>query len=500
MTSSDTDFDLCIIGGGINGTAIARDAAGRGLSVILLEKNDLASATSSASSKLIHGGLRYLEYYEFKLVHEALKERETLLKQAPHIMWPLSFVLPHDNNLRPAWMIRLGLFLYDNLGGKHTLPGSKGVSLKDDNYFGSPLKSTYKKGFAYSDGWVDDARFVVLNAIDAHSHGADIRTYTSCTKVKPLDDKTGWKVQAKDHNGKQDNFTARIVINAAGPWVRSFLDDNDLAQKNTPFIRLVKGSHIVVPQIYKGDHAYILQQPDKRIVFVIPYEDKFTLIGTTDVEVEHDPSEAQIDKDETKYLCDAVNRSFNKEISPSDVVSTYSGVRPLLDDEESNASAVTRDYKLILDDHLGPAMLSIFGGKITTARKLAETAVDQIMDHENDPRFGWTDDKQLPGGDFPDEDFNAFLQKLYAEHTDFPKAMIKRYAHAYGTRISLVLGGAKKPEDLGTHYGDDLYEAEIRYLIDHEWARTAEDILWRRSKCGLHVSPKTVQNLENALA
>lgn len=500
MSQNIPEFDLCVIGGGINGAAIARDAAGRGLSVLLLEQNDLASATSSASTKLIHGGLRYLEYFEFKLVHEALKEREVLLAQAPHIMWPLSFVLPHDNTLRPAWMIRIGLFLYDHLGGTHTLPSSRGINLRKTEY-GTPLQKRLKKGFIYADGWVDDARFVILNALDAQKHGAEIRSYTKCTKISAKDDKSGWLIRAQARIGEQQEqqFSARLIVNAAGPWVRSLLDDNDLAQDSTPGVRLVKGSHIIVPRLFEGSHAYILQQPDKRIVFTIPYQDKFTLIGTTDVEVDHDPSESQISDEEITYLCEAVNRSFQKQITAADVVSTYSGVRPLLDDHEDNASAVTRDYKLILDDHKGPALLSVFGGKITTARKLAENAVDELMDYENDPRFGWTKDKSLPGGDIKGADFDVFLITTQKNLSGFSPALIARYAHAYGTRINMVLGTAKSEKDLGTHYGDDIYEAEIDYLITHEWARTVEDILWRRSKCGLHITPQTVQNLEQAL-
>ncbi len=475
-TSMDTahcEYDLCVIGGGINGAGIARDAAGRGLSVLLVEKGDLAAATSSASTKLIHGGLRYLEHYEFRLVRESLKERETLLAMAPHIIWPLSFILPHDKTLRPAWLIRAGLFLYDHIGGRKTLPASRGVSLA-----GGPLQARYKKGFRYADCWVEDARLVVLNAMDAAKRGAVIRTRTACTGLKPANG--GWQVEL---NGKEI-ATARIAVNAAGPWVRALLDQTGLARSKTPQVRLVKGSHIIVPHLYNGAHAYILQQPDKRIVFTIPYEQDFTLIGTTDTEISGDPGAAALDAQETDYLCAAVNRSFAAQITPDDIVTSYSGVRALLDDGDENASRVTRDYRLELDEHEGGAkLLSVFGGKLTTYRRLAEEAVD-MLSHK--PR--WTAGATLPGGDF--DDFETFVTARQARYPALPAELVRRYARAYGTLMDHFA------QDPGRHFGDDLYEAEIAYLIEHEWARTAEDILWRRSKRGLHVAPETVHNLE----
>ncbi len=469
------DYDLCIIGGGINGAGIARDAAGRGLSVLLVEKGDLAGATSSASTKLIHGGLRYLEHFEFGLVRDSLKEREVLLNIAPHIIHPMEFILPHEPHLRPAWLIRLGLFLYDHLGGRKKLPGSKGVNLKN-----SALNEKYTKGFSYADCQVDDSRLVILNAIDAAEKGATILTQTECTKISP--DEKGWTIHLKNEQPR----TARMIVNAAGPWVKTVLNNSDIGE-DTPGIRLVKGSHIIVPRFLEGEEAYILQQPDKRIIFAIPYEQDFTLIGTTDIEYTDDPSHPEIEQQETNYLCAAINRSFKHKIKPNDVVWSYSGVRPLLDDGDESASSVTRDYKLILDKSHGPPLLSVFGGKITTYRHLAEEAVDQLTDKKK-----WTERAPLPGGNI--KNFEDFIEDKTKQYSHLPESLIQRYARAYGTRMDKFI-----KKDMGENFGDDIFEAEIRYLIDHEWAQSSEDILWRRSKLGLHVTPETIQNLEEYL-
>lgn len=491
---SDNHFDLCVIGGGVNGAGIARDASMRGLSVLLLEAQDLASATSSSSSKLIHGGLRYLEYYEFKLVREALKEREKLLAIAPHIIWPLRFVLPHDQSQRPAWLIRMGLFLYDNLARRKKLPGSCGIKFKKSKY-GEPLRDEFKRGFVYSDCWVNDARLVALNAIDAHKHGATILTRTACTKI--VHDHTHWTLHAKNLNtGRQERFTADNVINAAGPWVRALLDESDLAKEDTPQIRLVKGSHIIVPQIHKGDQAYILQQEDGRIVFAIPYEGKYTLIGTTDVEVNEDPAGVSISGEEIEYLCNAANDAFDTLITKEDIVWNYSGVRPLLDDGDENASAVTRDYKLILDEHDGLKILSVFGGKITTYRTLSRDAVGKIFAGHKNLKPSTTHKHPLPGGDIKKGNFEKFLAVQEQMYPWLDNQLLYRYARSYGTCMNELIGAAKNYDDLGEHFGDHVYEAEIRYMMDNEFAVTSEDILWRRSKLGLHISSKTKQALE----
>ncbi len=474
MNHQTKHYDICIIGGGINGAGIARDAAGRGLSTLLVEAKDLAQATSSASTKLIHGGLRYLEYYEFKLVRHALQEREVLLKLAPHIIWPLRFKLPHDSHLRPKWLIRMGLFLYDHIGGRITLPKSKQINFND-----GILKSKFTKGFEYSDGWVQDSRLVVLNAMSAAEHGADILTQTSCTKLEIKDGK--WLITLDGHK----TVTADKLVNATGPWVRSLLDDNNLSQSETPRIRLVKGSHIIVPRLFEGDHAYILQQPDGRIVFAIPYEHNFTLIGTTDESFDGNAYDAAISEDEKDYLITAINSNFEKQITHADIIKTYSGVRPLLDDGDDNASAVTRDYKLILDNTHGAPILSVFGGKITPYRRLAEDALDVLTDKPS-----WTAHEVLPGGDI--ENFDVFVQDMQTRYPDLNSNLIYRLARNYGTRLPQVINDG----DLGTHYGDDIYESEISYLIEHEWACTAEDVLWRRSKLDLHISDKTRSNIE----
>ncbi len=479
-------FDLLIVGGGINGAGIARDAAGRGHKVALIEQSDLASATSSASTKLIHGGLRYLELFEFRLVREALIERERLLAIAPHIIQPMQFVLPHVEGLRPRWQIRCGLFLYDHIGGRHRLPASHGVSLANGPWAGS-LQPQLTHGFTYADCWVDDSRLVILNAMDAAQRGAVIRTHTRFVGASAQDGH--WRVRIEDTaSGEQSTLQARAMVNAAGPWVEDVLRHVPRSSNDTQ-IRLVKGSHIVVPRMYEGEHAFLLQHPDGRVVFTIPYQQDFTLVGTTDVPYEGDPATAEISDEEIAYLCSTANEYFARPLSPADVRWTYAGVRPLSDDESSNASKVTRDYKLELTEAQGqPALLSVFGGKITTYRRLAETALQKLHPFLGGPKQGWTDQAQLPGGDLPQGDFAAFLQGVQRRWPFLPAGLSLRLARAYGTRLSDIVGGAKALEDLGTHFGAGLTRAEVDYLRTHEWARSSEDILWRRSKIGLHMT------------
>jgi len=484
--------DVLVVGGGINGAGIARDLAGRGLSVLLCEKDDLAAHTSSSSTKLIHGGLRYLEYYEFSLVRKALAEREVLLKSAPHIMWPLRFVMPHDPGMRPVWMIRIGLFLYDHLAKREVLPGSRTVDLRV-HAAGQPLKPIFTKGFVYSDGWVNDARLVVLNAMDAREHGAEVLTRWRCVDAKR--EASSWRVRLQSDAGEQRELTARALVNAAGPWAAQFLSENAHVPR-AKSLRLVKGSHIVVPKMFDHDHAYIFQNPDKRIIFAIPYEDDFTLIGTTDVEHHGAVGEARIDESETAYLCEQASRYFAKPVTPQDVVWSYAGVRPLLDDESGDPSAVTRDYLLELDTAQAP-LLTVWGGKITTFRKLAEEAADMLMAPLGSAakRGAWTHDATLPGGDLsawigkaqrPDTDFTRFAQAVALRYPQLPGALCHRLARAYGARIETLL--ASGPNGLGSEVAPGLFEAELNYLHDHEWARSADDVLWRRSKLGLHLS------------
>ena len=476
-------YDLVVIGGGINGVGIARDAAGRGLSVLLVEQGDLAQATSSNSTKLIHGGLRYLEQYDFKLVRESLNERERLLRGASHIMWPQEFVIPHEPHLRPAWMIRAGLFLYDYLGKRELLPGSGGVDFRTDAR-GKPLKTDYVRGFSYFDCWVDDARLVVLCAKDAEERGADIAVRTACTGLKAEGDV--WRVSLGDKD-----VQARAVVNAAGPWVRTFLDEQGLAAGKTPGMRYSKGSHIIVKQLYDGEHAYLLQQPDGRIVFTIPYEGDFTLIGTTDTDYRGDPMDAEIDEDEVDYLCAAAGRSFVQDISLDDVVWAYSGVRGLPDSGEESLSEVSRDYILDLDKRFDAPLLNVFGGKLTTFRKLSEQVVNRLSPYFDGMGEAWTRETLLPGGDIAGGDFEAFVEAQLQLNSLMDAGLVRRLCRAYGSRISSVL-----EDGLGHHLGDDVYEAELRYLIEEEWARTSDDILWRRSKLGLHLSHEVRKAVE----
>jgi glycerol-3-phosphate dehydrogenase len=492
------EVDVLVIGGGVNGAGIARDLAGRGLSVMLVEKDDLASATSSASTKLIHGGLRYLEHYEFRLVREALMEREVLLKSAPHIIWPLTFILPHHRKLRPWWLIRAGLFLYDHLGGRKMLPKSKSQYMAGTLY-GQPLKAEFRRGFSYSDCWVEDTRLVILAARDAADRGADIRTRTECLSLERDPKSDMWLAAMQDHTeGGKYHVRARLVVNASGPWVGKTLA---LAGEQSPKykIRWVKGSHIIVPRLFQGDHAYILQNEDKRIVFLIPYEKKYTLVGTTDVEYTDDIEEVRISMEEVEYLCAAANRFLRHPLKPSDVQWTYSGVRPLVDDGDKEPSKVTRDYMIDMEENQGLPILSVYGGKITTFRKLAEAAGDQVVAKLGKGTGPWTEKAMLPGADANVVIFQTFLKTLKREYNWLPEALAHRLARAYGTRVRDILRGAKRLADLGDYLGENVYEAEIRYLVANEWAQTLEDILWRRSKLGLHTSEDTQKKIKKLL-
>src|SRR5947207_1231282 len=484
MPSLDAShYDLAIVGGGINGAGIADDAAGRGLKVLLLEKDDLAAHTSSSSTKLIHGGLRYLEYYEFRLVAESLAEREVLLRAAPHIIAPLQFVLPHEPHLRPAWMIRAGLFLYDHLGGHKTLPSSFGVDLATSPW-GEGLKDRFHKGFVYSDARVDDARLVVLNAMGARELGADIRTRTRLTDARR--ENGLWRLALADSAGAVSEVRARALVNAAGPWVKEVHDQASSTPADAG-VRHVKGSHIVVPRVHREDHAYILQNADHRIVFVIPYQDQFSLIGTTDIAVEQFESPT-VSSDEIEYLCGIVNAYLARPIGANEVVWTYSGVRPLYDDGSVDPSAVTRDYVLKLDRGEGGApLLSIFGGKITTYRRLAESALSELKPFFPGMKAEWTRRKPLPGGDMPRGSLAAYERALAARYPSLPENLRRVLVRRHGTRTPRILGEAKTVEDLGRYFGDTLYAAEVDYLVHQEWARSAEDVLWRRTKCGLHL-------------
>ena len=491
-------YDLLIIGGGINGAGIARDAAGRGLSVLLCEQDDLAAHTSSASTKLIHGGLRYLEYYEFGLVRKSLQEREVLMRAAPHIIRPLSFVMPHNPGLRPAWLIRAGLFLYDHLGKRELLPGSQSVDLRT-HAAGQPLKPELTQGFMYADAWVEDARLVVLNALDASERGARILPHTRCVSARRDADLWDVTLQSAGEHPPQV-VRCRALVNAAGPWVMNVLREA-VGMASRRHLRLAKGSHIVVRRLFEHDHAYLLQNPDKRILFAIPYEREFTLIGTTDVEYEGDPAEASITDAEIAYLCEMANRYFVHGISPADVIWSYSGVRPLLADNAANLSAVTRDYLLECDATSERApLLCVFGGKLTTYRRLAEEALDLLAQSQSHMKPAWTANAPLPGGDIPNANFEGFLADFRRSAPWLPEALARRYARAYGTRVDRLLAGARSLADLGEDFGGGLYDAEIDYLISQEWARTAEDILWRRSKLGLHVPDSTAQRLAARLA
>ncbi|MBP1851547.1 glycerol-3-phosphate dehydrogenase [Rhizobium halophytocola] len=477
--------DLFVIGGGINGAGIARDAAGRGLSVVLSEKDDLAEGTSSRSGKLVHGGLRYLEYYEFRLVREALIEREVLMNAAPHIIWPMRFVLPHSPEDRPAWLVRLGLFLYDHLGGRKKLPGTRTLDLRRDPE-GAPLLDKYTKGFEYSDCWVDDARLVVLNAVDAAERGATVLTRSPCVSARR--DGGSWLVTTRHTTtGEERQFRAKVLVNAAGPWVTDVVT-RVAGSNSSRNVRLVKGSHIIVPKFWEGQNAYLVQNHDKRVIFINPYEGDKALIGTTDISYEGRAEDVTADEGEIEYLLSAVNRYFKEKLRREDVLTSFSGVRPLFDDGQGNPSAVTRDYVFDLDETGGAPLLNVFGGKITTFRELAERGLHKL--DKFFPAMGkdWTEHASLPGGEIENADYELFRERMKETYPWMSRALRKHYGRLYGARIARIAGNATSLEGLGRHFGGLLYEAEVRYLVENEWAQTAEDILWRRTKHRLHLS------------
>ncbi|KAF1044517.1 MAG: Aerobic glycerol-3-phosphate dehydrogenase [Herbaspirillum frisingense] len=494
-------YDILVIGGGINGAGVARDAAGRGLSVALCEQNDFAGATSSASTKLIHGGLRYLEYHEFRLVAEALSEREHLLDIAPHIAWPLRFVMPHVEGLRPRWMIRLGLWLYDHIGGRISLPRSRALRL-DRMAQASGLKRDITRGFAYSDAWVDDARLVIFNLLSAQEHGAEIMPRTRLESARRIESQDGgerhWLCTLEDMpTGERRSVRARALVNAAGPWVAQMdrqLNAQDGDGRHAA-VKLVRGSHIVVPRLFSGEHAYILQNDDKRIVFMIPYEERYTLIGTTDVPQQNMDKGARISAEEEQYLLRAVNRYLERPIAAQDIVWRYAGVRPLFDDEADNPSAVTRDYTLVLQEQHGLPCVSVYGGKITTYRRLAESVMDKLAPwtRERARRARWTATEALPGARFRRSDRAREVEQLQRKYESLDPRYLTRLFARHGLNSHIVLGGAQTPDGLGRDFGGGLTQREVEYLVMHEWARTADDVLWRRTKCGLHMNEEDRQ-------
>ena len=482
MSESNPRYDLLVIGGGINGAGIARDAAGRGLKVLLVERGDLACATSSSSSKLIHGGLRYLEQFEFRLVAEALAEREVLLRIARHLVWPVRFVMPHVPGLRPRWMIRAGLFLYDHLSRRTSLPGSHAVRLDAPPYYAG-LRPQFKHGFIYSDCRVDDARLVIINAMDARRRGAEILTRTECLSARREGD--CWRATLT--GGRE--VRARAIVNSAGPWVKLVLNER-LGQPSREGVKLVKGSHIVLPQIYPGDHAFILQNDDRRVVFMIPYGERHTLVGTTDVPLEGDPGAAQASDAEAAYLCRAVGRYVAQPVDPAQVAWSYAGVRPLYDDGTSDPSAITRDYTLCVDDASGAApVLSIYGGKLTTYRRLAEHAMRKLAPYFPGLKGDWTATEPLIGGDFAGASREQARDGFFARYLRLPQEMLRGLFRRHGMLAYEVLGAARTVADLGENFGAELYAREVDYLVQNEWARDAEDVLWRRTKAGLHLMP-----------
>ncbi|WP_108462286.1 glycerol-3-phosphate dehydrogenase [Devosia naphthalenivorans] len=494
MASSDS-VDVFVIGGGINGASVARDAVGRGFSVALAEMNDLASGTSSAATKLVHGGLRYLEHYEFRLVHEALAEREVLWAAAPHIIWPLRFVLPHHKGLRPAFVLRAGLAMYDYMGGRRLLPPTKTLNLTRD-VTGKPLKPGYRLGFEYSDCWVEDSRFVVLNARDAADKGATIHVRTKVTSVRR--DAGSWLIELDGEGGRQ-TVRAKLVVNAAGPWVDQVIT-GAMGHKGARNVRLVKGSHLVVRRLFDHDRCYIFQNADGRIIFAIPYETDFTLIGTTDQDFQGDPKNVQISDGETDYLLSAASEYFATPVTRGDIRWSYSGVRPLFDDGASAAQEATRDYVLKVDgDAASGAAVHVFGGKLTTSRRLAESVLEKIEGVLGKKGPAWTKVSKLPGGDFEPLAFDAEARRLHKDYPGLPATLTRRLMRLYGTKARVLLGDRKTLEDLGQHFGADLYQAEVDYLMSEEWARTAEDVLWRRTKLGLRVGADDVAALEGYL-
>ena len=491
VISDEPPFDLLVIGGGINGVGIARDAAGRGLSVLLVERRDLAAATSSASSKLVHGGLRYLEQFEFRLVRESLAEREVLLAAAPHIIWPLRFVLPIHSGLRPPWMLRAGLFLYDHIGGRRKLPPTRTVRRGRDDAL-RPLDERYVQGFEYSDCWADDARLVVINAIDAADRGACIEPGWTVTAARR--EAEFWLVDMVSVGGRQRTVRTRGLVNAAGPWVQDVLRATGSTRHSS--LRLVKGSHVVVPRLYEGSQAFTLQTADRRIVFIIPYQDDFTLIGTTDIPFTGDPAEVSASADEIHYLCSLASEYLKIPVAARAAVWSYSGVRPLYDDGDTSASTVTRDYVFDLDaPHGQPPLLSVFGGKLTTYRRLAEHALAELRFPLRFDGREWTRGATLPGGDIERGDLEAFVRQQTARYSFAPPRLIRRLCRAYGTRIEQLMGNAQSTQALGEEIAPQLYEAELQYMRDREWARTAEDALWRRSKLGLRLDAEQTRRV-----
>jgi glycerol-3-phosphate dehydrogenase len=483
VRSDEPPFDLLVIGGGINGVGIARDAAGRGLSVLLVERGDLASATSSASSKLVHGGLRYLEQYEFRLVRESLAEREVLLAAAPHIIWPLRFVLPIHSGLRPPWVLRAGLFLYDHLGGRKVLPPTRTVWRDRDSAL-LPLADRFVQGFEYSDCWADDARLVVINAIDAADRGACIEPGWSVTAARR--EAEFWLVEMESVTGQKRTVRTHGLVNATGPWVQEVLRATGSTRRSS--LRLVKGSHVVVPRLYDGPQAFTLQTPDRRIVFIIPYQDDFTLIGTTDIPFTGDPAKVSASNEEIHYLCSLASEYLKTPVNAADAVWSYSGVRPLYDDGDVSASTVTRDYVFDLDAPAGQApLLSVFGGKLTTYRRLAEHALSELRTPLRFDGREWTRGATLPGGDIEKGDFEGFAREQAGRYSFVPPKLVRRLCRAYGTRVERLMGNARSVTDLGEEIVPQLYEAELQYMHDREWARTAADALWRRSKLGLRL-------------
>jgi len=478
-------YDLLIVGGGINGAGIARDAAGRGVRTLLVDQGDFGGATSSASTKLVHGGLRYLEHAEFRLVAESLAEREVMLRLAPQLVTPLRFVMPHVPTLRPAWMIRTGLWMYDHIGGRSSLPGSTGVALAADG-FGAGLKPELKRGFAYSDARVDDARLVILNLRSAAEHGATVAPRTRLVAARRQEGVWHATLAATD-GGRQQEVTARILVNAAGPWVDKVLEHTGGNMENAR-VRLVKGSHIVVPRIHAGEHAYILQNTDSRIVFIIPYLDRWSLIGTTDISIDSADGGWEIDRDEIRYLIEAVNRYLVRPLAETDIVWSFAGIRPLYDDGKGDPAAITRDYTLKLDDRDGAVELAVFGGKLTTYRKLAETVLERLEPWLKAARGPWTAGTPLPGGDFDPARREETFRQLLASYPQLPADTLAALFSRHGTLTRALLGEAQTPADLGRDFGGGLYRIEVDHFVRHEWATTAEDILWRRTKSGLAMS------------
>ena len=491
--SEQTIFDVFVIGGGINGCGIARDAAGRGYSVALAEMSDFASGTSSGSTKLIHGGLRYLEHYEFRLVREALMEREVLWAMAPHVIWPMRFVLPfHKGGPRPAWLIRLGLFLYDHIGGRKLLPATKTLDMTRDPA-GAPLKRLFTKAFEYSDGWVDDARLVVLNARDAADRGARIMARTRVVSARREGGR--WAIEIENTaTGARETIRARMLVNAAGPWVDRVLSET-VGNNDVRNVRLVQGSHIVVKKKFDDPRAYFFQNPDGRIMFAIPYQDEFTLIGTTDRDFTGNPADVRISDAEIDYLCKAASEYFSDPVGREDIVWTYSAVRPLFDDGASKAQEATRDYVLRVENGDAP-LLNVFGGKLTTYRRLAESALEKIGETIGEKGRKWTAGSQLPGGDFPAGGYDDEVAKLKTRYPFLAASHARRLVRLYGTRAAQLLGNAASEADLGKHFGADLYAAEVDWLIGQEWALRAEDVLWRRTKLGLKFSRAQTAELE----